>query len=97
MAAPAPAVADTPPRAGSRRQALAALCATEIVSYGGVLRLPGAGRPDRGGNGLVEDRGDGGVLAVFAFLGAAMIIAAAPITTAIRSRSQKPAEALTVN
>jgi MFS family permease len=34
MAAPASAVADAPPRAGSRRQALAALCVTEIVSYG---------------------------------------------------------------
>jgi predicted MFS family arabinose efflux permease len=31
-------------------------------------------------------------LAVCVFLGAAMIIAAAPITTAIRSRSQRPAE-----
>ena len=31
---PAPAAADAPPGAGSRRQALAALCVTEIVSYG---------------------------------------------------------------
>ena len=34
MAVPAPAAADAPTRAGSRRQALAALCVTEIVSYG---------------------------------------------------------------
>jgi MFS family permease len=34
MAMPAPAAADAPPGAGSRRQALAALCVTEIVSYG---------------------------------------------------------------
>ena len=35
MAAPAPVAADAPPGAGSRRQqALAALCVTEIVSYG---------------------------------------------------------------
>ncbi|HET6191578.1 MAG TPA: MFS transporter, partial [Trebonia sp.] len=34
MAAPAPAAVDAPPGAGSRRQALAALCVTEIVSYG---------------------------------------------------------------
>ncbi len=34
MTMPALAAADAPPGAGSRRQALAALCVTEIVSYG---------------------------------------------------------------
>ena len=62
MAIPAPAAADAPPGAGSRRQALAALCVTEIVSYGVIYYAFPVLAADRGGNRLVEDRGHGGVL-----------------------------------